>query len=408
MKLKIKILFIFLISTLLAGCSDFLSDNSQESQQSTFRISNLSDNDTIGFHNTLTFEGNELGSLLFIELYVNGVYVTNYFPKDVVNNSIYVYLENKYLNNKVELYLVYYNKENKSFKSPSIFLNVSSSVVMPFKPYSLATTRINDNSILVTWIDSTQGEPQFELFKKKFGESEYMLYKVFEKGTNNFIDEDANIENIFFYKIRTKISSKYSDYSFVVNSLGGIGEINILPPSKLKATILNIKTIQLNWQNNSIDDNYYKIERRESYTAYSTIGIVQKNTNQFLDSINVYPNKEYFYKVKVFSSKDSSSSVEISVTTPGYILASPNLTSGKVEGDSVIVINWSDNEPRYANYELFRKTNSGDYELLVTVDGYLSFYKDSNITKGNTYSYMVRLNDGFYKSEFSNSISVLY
>ena len=57
-------------------------------------------------------------------------------------------------------------------------------------------------------------------------------------------------------------------------------------------------------------------------------------------------------------------------------------------------------------YSIERKTGTGDFAVIATVNSGLLTYTDSGLTSGNVYTYRMRANNGSAYSEYTNEISV--
>jgi len=100
--------------------------------------------------------------------------------------------------------------------------------------------------------------------------------------------------------------------------IGGSVTIEVPPaaPSGLTATAVSSSQIDLRWQDNSDNEDGFKIERRtgaESYTVIDTVGAeVENYSDTGLD-----PNTTYYYRVRAFNIAGYSGySNEASATTP--------------------------------------------------------------------------------------------
>jgi hypothetical protein len=87
-------------------------------------------------------------------------------------------------------------------------------------------------------------------------------------------------------------------------------------PNSLTAAAVSPTQIDLNWQDNSDNEDGFKIERKIEGGNYSQIAAVGANTTSYSDT-GLTPEFTYFYRVRAFNAGgDSDYSNEASATTP--------------------------------------------------------------------------------------------
>jgi hypothetical protein len=405
------IIFFALVS--FEGCSDFLSSNdsvgSGSSSDIKVTITKPLTNDSV------TYKGEQIVYSLatqtginFLELYVNDKFVEHYGPENSNAPVIRFYLDSTYLNSRVSFYLIYYDKNGKSCKSQVVSnLSVTSIPAQPYIPYNFAVTRISDNTINLSWKDSTVGTPYYEIWRKADYDTAFTKHLVSQSNTFNVNDYDVDASHIYYYKIRGLNARGASSFSYILNSMGSTGTLSILPPSELKAYAVNTKVVKLTWKDNSNNENYFRVERRDENTQFKTIGVVDKNITSYTDSLNgLVANHDFYYRIKAISSTDSAWSNEALVHTPEYILSTPTLQSISNAGSTVIILKWKDNDQRWANFEIARQVDNGAYQIIANVEGNIYTYQDNSITPYHKYAYKVRQNDENYQSEYSQELSL--
>ncbi len=189
--------------------------------------------------------------------------------------------------------------------------------------------------------------------------------------------------------------------------------------------------IRLRWQDNSIAETAYRIQRSVAGSEeWSFVGPriesplnetnTAGNTRTFVDT-DVQPESSYAYRIvalnevgyggEYMSMVAQSTSESLTVTTPPipnppkkptnltYVLGSVDLT-------------WTDNSDNETSYVVERRTgNRGGYEPIATIDasvptdmGSMS-YKDDSVVQGNSYSYRVYAQNVGGESASSNAVT---
>lgn len=85
--------------------------------------------------------------------------------------------------------------------------------------------------------------------------------------------------------------------------VGGCGILVIVPPSKptqLNAVAISSTEIKLTWQDNSDNEEGFKIERKTEVEEWSQITTVEENATEYTDS-ELKPNKTYYYRVRAYN-----------------------------------------------------------------------------------------------------------
>ena len=116
---------------------------------------------------------------------------------------------------------------------------------------------------------------------------------------------------------------------------------------------------------------------------------------------------EYTYRVKAYSSKDSSWSSEVTIQTPSYILATPAISALTNTGTNTVLVQWKDNDSRYSYIYVYRRAKGeANYQLLGQTDDYNKQFEDNTVVPSQTYYYKLLSSDGTYSSDYSDSVAI--
>lgn len=106
-----------------------------------------------------------------------------------------------------------------------------------------------------------------------------------------------------------------------------------LTPTNLSAQVISTPAqVNLNWTDNSTNEEGFKIERKISSGAYNFIGQINKDITNFIDT-SVQPNTTYTYRVYSYNSAGASitytNEVTVTITSTPVIstTAISNVTS---------------------------------------------------------------------------------
>lgn len=405
MKKKLYILIFFI--PILASCVDTLNSPPDNTPPFINIYSPLSDDTIQVGDNEIIYDASDDIGLKSFDLYVDSILVRNYpMNPNGSRPKIDLSFNENSIGKRISYYIIVTDVNNKTTKS-NLFTNILVLKVNkpPIAPSNLNVLKILDYVVNVSWQDTSKYISGFELWRKIGSSGIYELRKKLTANTFNTNDTITSLNQTYYYKIRAFNEIGYSDFSNEVSYApnGNTGS-NINPPTNLVVKALSTKSILLSWQDNTSDENYFKIERRMESENFTTVGIVNANTTQFKDSTDrIFANTTYFYRVKVITPNDSAVSNEVSVLTPSYDLVAPSNFETTNFNSHTIKLNWQDNS-KYETYTLIeRKTNSNNnYEQIGKVSTDITEYYDSTVAFNQTYSYRIRITDGNYYSNYSN------
>lgn len=315
----IKYLFIGIASIFYFGCTN-LSNNPTGTTSSNEKIEvyNPASGDTIGYGQTeIIYDLINPSGIKFIELYVNDQFVRNYPPQNGNRPLIQLNIDSSMINQKISYYLIYYNLNNGSVKSKvmsNIFIGEPR--IPPFAPYNINVVHLSSDGYNISWKDSSSVVEGYEVWRKIGLYGSFTLLKKISQGTFNINDVNVNTDTIYFYKVRGFNKYGNSGFSQVVNSAGIGGTGNMLPPTNLTSVPLSNNRIYLSWEDNSSNENYFKVERGFSKEILNPIAYLTPNSTQFTDSVGIYSGSEFYYRIKAFSDSDSSWSNIVYIKVP--------------------------------------------------------------------------------------------
>lgn len=176
-------------------------------------------------------------------------------------------------------------------------------------------------------------------------------------------------------------------------------------PTNLTATAQLSLKVQLNWTDNSTDEEGFVIERQgASMGEWSYAGTVGPNVTTYTDS-QLAPTTTYTYRVCAFRDLASESSNEASATTFPSPSAAPTLYAQTVS-QTQIDLTWSAGFSAQG-IKIERKRVSPNPETTWTqiadVSATSSTYPSTGLTSDTTYAYRARTYNQWGDSEYSNT-----
>lgn len=408
--LYILILFSFLI---LNGCLEAIPTNpigGGNGTAPTVTITSPLNGDTLSIGtNTIQYTVSQT-SISKVELFINDNLVNTFFTGSSGSlptvNWITDSLSSGY---RFNIYLKVYNNSNQTGTS-SIVSNVllTSDLfprVPPHAPFNLKITKISFNSVNLAWNDTSRLKNGVELWRKITAGGIYEKIKELPANSFNTNDEGLNPITTYFYKVRSYNNFGFSPFSAEVSSVGQGGGGTVIPPTNLTSEVLGTRKIKLTWQDNSNNENYFRIDRRISWSfLFEQVGIVIRDVTSFVDSTNsLNPNTEYVYRVMAISDNDSAWSTELSVRTHPYEIFAPTNLLLTNPNSKTVRVTWEDNSIYETITFIERRTGIfGTFEVIGAVGMSVTIYNDTTVEIGKTYHYRVRSSDNIIYSEYSN------
>ena len=174
----------------------------------------------------------------------------------------------------------------------------------PKPPSELVATAVSSTQIDLSWVDNSGNEKRFELWRRSEGEIWGLLSEL-PADTVSYSDTGLSAETEYFYQIRACNKDGCSNFSEIASA--GTQPAPISPPEApggLSASALSSSQILLTWQDNSDDEEGFKIERDEG-AGFQEIATVPANQTSYLDE-NLTPATTYTYRIKAYNSAGES------------------------------------------------------------------------------------------------------
>ncbi|MBT8063340.1 MAG: fibronectin type III domain-containing protein, partial [Gammaproteobacteria bacterium] len=179
-------------------------------------------------------------------------------------------------------------------------------------------------------------------------------------------------------------------------------------PSNLNATSGYTDRIDLTWDDNSPNEQGFRIERSlDGATGWAEIAAPGANTTSYSDT-GLNDNTTYYYRVRAFNGVGNSGySNTASATTDEFIPitqpAAPSGLSATANGASSILLAWTDNADNETGFWIQRSTDGVSFSTIASIGPEnTEAFDDTSVAAGTTYWYQVRAVNSLYQSDPSN------
>ncbi|MGQ9799814.1 MAG: fibronectin type III domain-containing protein, partial [Ignavibacterium sp.] len=223
----------------------------------------------------------------------------------------------------------------------------------PSSPTNLSGVAVNCNQIDLTWQDNAADETSY-IVERKIEGGTYSVKATLPANTTIYSDTSVNENTKYYYRVKAKNSFGDSGYSNEINITTPPCGTVPNAPSNLTLTVVSSSQINLSWNDNSDNENGFRIERKIEGGSYSQIIELGANVTSYSDT-SLLPNTKYHYRVRSFNSYGNSSySNEASATTLslGSAPNAPtNLNVIPISCD-LVELNWNDNSDNEDGFKI--------------------------------------------------------
>lgn len=264
-------------------------------------------------------------------------------------------------------------------------------VAVPERPLAPPTNlHIDDlfiDEVFFGWDHTAEQEDGFVIERSENDQQNFVAIDSNAVYKTTYRDPYVEFGGIYFYRVRAfKGSERSSEYSNVL-------EVAILhttkpeAPTDLTGVVISPNQIDLNWTDNSDNEENFVIFRIVNEGEEQTIVTVAANQTSFSDT-NVdiaQQTLEYYVWARNNLGRSPSSNV-VHVNTPPV---APSHLTGSFISDNQIDLSWTDNSDNEESFIIARTVNQGDVETIGTVAANQTSFSDTNVDIAQTLEYWV-------------------
>jgi uncharacterized protein len=278
------------------------------------------------------------------------------------------------------------------------------SAQIPFSdPVNLSALAVSSEQVDLLWNDKSAVETGYRI-ERKISQGDFEVLKTVAANSNSYSDTDVSPLTSYTYRViavnGTENSSPTNQASAITPNIPVPGSVD-----GLVAVLEDAFLISLNWNDNSIDEYGFRIERMVGSGDWTPLFATASNTTSFQD-LDIGELQTFSYRIVAFNDAGESSASNVaSVIVP---FNQPTDLTAQSSGESRIDLTWNDNSLVESGYRVERKQADGAFEALTTLDPGSVSYVDETALVDVTYTYRVF---GLYEggeSSPSNEASASY
>jgi len=303
---------------------------------------------------------------------------------DVIPANTTAYTDNGLSDGTEYFYRVQAYNDN-GYSSDSDEASATTAPKKPKAPSDLTFGPITTSSIQLNWTDKSNNEDGFEIFMSTGGPYSSVGTTASNVAVFNHTGLSENSE--YFYRV---IAYNAAGTSPAVSGSATTSQIPPDAPSNLTFGPITNSSIQLNWVDNSSNENGFEILRStNSGGPFASIALSPAGTTAY-NNTGLNDVTRYYYRVSAYNGGGSSSYISGNARTlPDPPNAPSNLTFSPISSTS-ITLNWSDNSNNEDGFEIFRSNSSGGpYASVGTTGPGVSTFANPGLTSNTRYYYRV-------------------
>ncbi len=285
------------------------------------------------------------------------------------------------------------------------YSTTSSDITFLDSPSNLIATAVSGSQIDISWADNSLGEDGFKIERSINDCGSFSQIEIVGEGITSYSDTNLNKNTSYCYRVRAYTSFVNSNYS---NSAPETTKNPPNAPSNLVANAVSESQIDLSWNDESNNEDGFRIRRRVGSDCNNDDGIVGSvptNSTSYEDISVICDGTQYCYLVCAYNNDGEICSSYDTETTS---LSSPtNLAFGDI-GLDLININWDDNSSCETGFEIERSSSGcSGFSPLNSVGQNIETYLDNTLSCNGTgdYCYRVRAYTSFTQSGYATSTS---
>ena len=292
----------------------------------------------------------------------------------------------------------------------------------PAAPSNLVATAVSSAQIGLVWQDNSSNEINMRI-DRCMGTAAFCdanpgnFVEITQLGANitSYSNAGLSPETTYSYRVRATNSSGSSAPSNTAEATTQPVSGPPAAPSNLVAIPSSTTKIKLTWQDNSFDEEGFRIERCQGAgcTAFVQVVELPANTSLHFDD-GLLAATTYSYRVRAFNvagNSGYSNTAEGTTNAPPAPPAAPSNLVATAFSSTRIDLVWQDNSTNEINMRIdrcvgtaaFCDANPGNFVEITQLGANNTFYSNTGLNPDTTYSYRVRATNSNGSSDPSNT-----
>ena len=266
-------------------------------------------------------------------------------------------------------------------------------------PSGLTATAVSSSGVDLNWRDNSDNETGFRVQRRQGDSDDWVQVGTTATNATTFSDVGLLADTLYHYRVQAFNDTEPSAFS----NQAAVTTSSLHPPSSLTATAVSSSGIDLSWQDNSINETGFRVQRqRDGSSDWVPVGTAPANATNFSDA-GLLPGTRYRYRVQAFNESESSAFSNQAVATTRSVHPPRGLTARAISS-SRIDLSWQDNNIHETGFRVQRRQDGASLWLPIgtTAANATTFLDVGLLFPGTRYRYRVQAFNETESSVFSN------
>ena len=266
-------------------------------------------------------------------------------------------------------------------------------------PSGLTATALSSSEVDLNWRDNSGNETGFRVQRRQGDSDDWAPVGTTATNATTFSDAGLLADTLYHYRVQAFNDTESSSFS----NQAAVTTSSLHPPSRLTATAVSSSGIDLSWQDNSINETGFRVQRqRDGSSDWVPVGTAPANATNFSDA-GLLSGTRYRYRVQAFNQLESSTFSNQAVATTRSVHPPRGLTA-RVISSSRIDLRWQDNNVSETGFRVQRRQAGSSLWLPIgtTAANATGFLDVGLLFPGTRYRYRVQAFNETESSVFSN------
>lgn len=275
---------------------------------------------------------------------------------------------------------------NAGGSSEAIPVSVTTLRDAPTAPSGL-TAMVSGLNITLSWTDNSGTEDGFKIERSLYGSKTFQQIATVNSNVTSYGDTNLASATQYEYRIRAYNEGGNSAYSTTISATT-MAAPNA--PTNLVGTAVTDSRIDISWNDNSLDETIFKVERSDdSGVTWTQIATTFADERSYKD-YGVVTGTTYSYRVRAYNAIGNSAYSNTISLSPLSVPEAPSNLVVIAASDTSIIVSWTDNSDNEIGFKLQRSLDGINSwgTVHTALEGETSFI-DTGLTHSTTYYYRI-------------------
>jgi hypothetical protein len=269
---------------------------------------------------------------------------------------------------------------------------------IPVAPSGLNAT-VSGLNITLNWLDNANNEDGYKLERSLYGSKTFEEIAMLSSNVTTYEDTDLPSGTEYEYRVRAYNIAGNSTYSNIIQ----VTTMNAPnAPTSLVGEAVTETRIDISWNDNSLDETIFKVERSDDAGAtWTEIATTLADEYSYKD-YDVTTGTTYSYRVRAYNIIGNSAYSNVISLNPLSVPEAPSNLAATFITDTQINLSWTDNSNDEVGFKLQISLDQSTWNTIYTAQAGETSYSNTGLNSTTTYYYRVFAYNDIGNSDYSN------